>query len=471
MGAKGIQYMLDASEGVPFDFYFMLPSCVPATDFEHAGARLEIEDLAPFYRHPRVIGLAEVMNYPAVLNAEESMVSKLAETLRQGAKIDGHAAGLAAMDLNAYLTAGIRTDHEAVTAEEAKQRLQRGMYLMIREGTVAKDLEALIPAVTPHNARRCLFVTDDKLLDDLLHEGNVDHNIRLAISRGVPPITAIQMASLNTAECFGFTQKGAIAPGYQADLLFIDELEALSVTHVFKDGRLVAEHGELVDFPVAASLNAAGGDGDLTQTVRFADITVQDLHMPLTSSKVHVIGIKPNSLITERLVEEVDSTGGQFRPTVEQDLLKLAVIERHHHTGHIGLAIVRGFGLKQGAIASTVAHDSHNVIVAGTNDEDMVAAALKLKEMQGGLVVIADGQVLAALPLPIAGLIASSPYQDVYAGLKQLDAALQQIGARDDFNPFLMLSFLALPVIPALKLTDLGLFDVTRFQHISLGAE
>ncbi|MFC5448819.1 adenine deaminase [Paenibacillus aestuarii] len=471
MGTKGIQYMLDASEGVPFDFYFMLPSCVPATDFEHAGARLEIADLAPFYEHPRVIGLAEVMNYPAVLNGEESMVNKLAETLRQGAKIDGHAAGLSAMDLNVYLTAGIRTDHEAVTVEEAKQRLQRGMYLMIREGTVAKDLEALIPAVTPHNARRCLFVTDDKLLDDLLQEGNVDHNIRLAISRGVPPITAIQMASLNTAECFGFTQKGAIAPGYQADMLFIDELEALSITHVFKDGRLVAERGELVDFPAAASFHAASAAADLTQTVRFADITVQDLHMPLTSSKAHVIGIKPNSLITEPLVEEVDNTGGQFRPSVEQDLLKLAVIERHHHTGNIGLAIVHGFGLKKGAIASTVAHDSHNVIIAGTNDEDMVAAANKLKEMQGGLVVIADGQVLAALPLPIAGLIANSPYQDVYDGLKQLDTALQQIGARDDFNPFLMLSFLALPVIPALKLTDLGLFDVTRFQHILLEAE
>jgi adenine deaminase len=466
LGVDGIQYMLDASENLPFDFYFMLPSCVPATEFEHSGAVLKAEDLSPFYQDPRVLGLAEVMNYPAVHNAEPDMLDKIMEAKKAGKKIDGHAAGLSSNNLNVYMSAGIRTDHESTTTEEAKERLSRGMYLMIREGTVAKDLRQLISVVTERNSRRCLFVTDDKHLDDLISEGSIDHMIRLAIQSGISPITAIQMATLNTAECFSLQDKGAIAPGYKADLVLLDDLNKINITDVYKEGILYAENGVLVK---ELKNNHSKETNRLKNSVRFHELSEEHLHISVKSSKANVIEIIPNSLITRHNIEEVDiCEQGLFQPSMSKDLLKLAVIERHHLTKNIGLGIVKGLGLKSGAIATTIAHDSHNLIIAGTNDVDMIVAANAIKEMQGGLIVIDQGKVIASLELSIAGLMSDRPYLEVAASLIEIHQALKKIGANKDFNPFLTLSFLSLPVIPELKLTDMGLFHVSKFKHISI---
>jgi adenine deaminase len=469
LGTAGIQYMLDSSEDLPFDIYIMLPSCVPATSFENSGAILKAEELKPFYHHPRVLGLAEVMNFPAVLNAEDDMLNKISDAKQFGKKVDGHAAGLSGSDLNVYMASGIQTDHESTTAKEAKERLRSGMYLMIREGTVAKDLQNLIPIVNEYNSRRCLFVTDDKHLDDLVLEGSIDHNVRLAIQEGISPITAIQMATINAAECFGLSDKGAIAAGYKADFSLVEDLDNLKIIHVYKDGKAVIHDCKLVtDF----STIPKDGSDSLKNSVHFEDIKKENFDIPLSTSKANIIEIIPNSLVTRHIVEEVDiSDQGFFLSSTSTDQLKLAVIERHHLTKQFGLGIIKGLGLKYGAIATTIAHDSHNLIIAGTNDTDMILAAKMIKEMQGGMVVIKEGQILASLKLPIAGLISDLPYQEVYSNLKELHLALKKLGANDQFNPFLTLSFLALPVIPELKLTDKGLFKVSTFKHININTD
>jgi adenine deaminase len=466
LGSEGIQYMLDSSENLPFDFYFMLPSSVPATEFEHSGARLCASDLQPFYRQPRVLGLAEVMNSHAVYTAEQDMLEKIIDATVNGKKIDGHAAGLSPDYLNVYMSAGIRTDHECISAEEAKERLRRGMYLMIREGTVAKDLHQLISVVNDRNARRCLFVTDDKHLDDILLEGSIDHNVRLAVAAGVSPITAIQMATLNAAECFGLHHKGAIAPGYQADLIFLENLTDLKVTKVFKSGQLMVDNGVLIHPVDQPFVNESKR---ILHSVHFTDLKTTDLHLKLNRNKANIIGIIPNNLVTKHLVEEVElMETGLFSTSIAKDQLKLAVIERHNQGKHIGLGIVKGLGLKSGAIATTIAHDSHNLIIAGTNDQDMIVAANAIKELQGGLVVVKEGKVLASLQLSIAGLISTKTYKEVQLELEEIHLALKELGANQHFNPFLTLSFLALPVIPELKLTDMGLFSSSKFTHIGI---
>ncbi|MEH7481432.1 adenine deaminase [Neobacillus drentensis] len=468
LGTEGIQYMLDSSEDLPFDFFFMLPSCVPATEFENSGATLNAKDLKPFYQQPRVLGLAEVMNFPAVYKAEDDMLEKILTAKQSGKKIDGHAAGLSANDLNVYLAAGIRTDHESTTAEEAKERLRRGMYLMIREGTVAKDLQQLIPIVNERNARRCLFVTDDKHLDDLIHDGSIDHNVRLAIASGISSITAIQMATINAAECFGLEAKGAIAPGYKADFFLFDDLENITITTVYKDGIAVVENGRLI---IESQDHSLVETGRLKNSVRFHELTENHFQIPLKTNKANIIEIIPNSLVTRHIIEKVNANdSGIFQPSIIKDQLKLAVIERHHMKNQIGLGIVKGLGLKSGAIATTIAHDSHNLIIAGTTDLDMVVASKAIKDIQGGLVVVNQGEVIASLRLSIAGLMSDRPYQEVYSSLNEINLALKKLGAHDHFNPFLTISFLSLPVIPELKLTDKGLFQISKFEHIDLDA-
>lgn len=466
-GLEGIQYMLDQSDDLPLDLFVMLPSCVPATDFEFAGAKLTMKDLKPFLTHPRVLGLAEVMNFPAVKNGEDTMLEKLHETTAFGKKIDGHAAGLQPDDLNVYMAAGIRTDHECTTPAEAKVRLQKGMYLMIREGTVAKDLKNIIGVVNERNARRCLFVTDDKHLDDLLEEGSIDYNVKLAIESGIEPLTAIQMASLNAAECFGLHDRGAIAPGYKADLLFIENLTDMNIQRVLKDGTEVVANGEyLTDTPATKSTMSSKA---LSQSVRFFDLTKGDLEIPFTGRYANIIEVVPNSLVTRHCIKEVhvDETG-LFQPSVKADLLKLVLVERHKMTGQIGLGIVKGLGLNSGAIASSVSHDSHNLIICGVNDDDMLLAASELKKRQGGLIIVKNGAILASIDLTVSGLISELPYQDVYKKLQNLNHALNELGVTGEFNPFLTLSFLALPVIPELKLTVQGLFHVGKFHHLPI---
>lgn len=462
-GIAGIEFMLKDAESTLLDIKVMLPSCVPSTPFENAGAKLSAEDLAPFLQRGQVLGLAEVMDFPAVLRGDDAMLDKLLLSTQ----IDGHAAGLSENDINVYGTAGILTDHECVSKEEMVSRLERGLYVMLREGSVAKNLHALLKGVTEQNAHRCLFCTDDKHLDDLVEEGSVDYNVRVAIQQGIQPITAISMGSFYAAQCFGLTQKGAIAPGYDADFLLLDSLEDFTISEVYKGGVLAAKEGRYT------GPNEEKSDASSVQdTVQMAELSIRDLQIPLGESKAaHIIGINPNNLITEHLIEKASVSNGFFVSDANQDLLKMAVIERHRATGNIGLGIVKGLGIQNGAIATTVAHDSHNIIAVGTNDEDIKCAADALHQLQGGLAVVQNGKILASLSLPIAGLMSKEPFTAVYSQLKTLDESLLQIGAPTHFNAFLTLSFLSLPVIPHLKLTDRGLFDVASFRHIEVAAE
>ncbi|GAC91988.1 adenine deaminase [Anoxybacillus flavithermus NBRC 109594] len=465
-GTKGIEFMLNDSDHIPLDVYVMLPSCVPATDFEHAGATLHAEQLAPFFSHPRVLGLAEVMDYPSLLEGKQPMLAKLAAAMEANKLIDGHLAGLDETAVNVYRSANVHTDHECVTVHEALARVQRGMYVLIREGSVAKDLHKLLPAVNTYNARRFLFCTDDKHIDELVTEGSIDHHIRLAIQAGLNPLTAIQMATLNAAECYRLYTKGAIAPGYDADFLLVEDLQSFSITHVYKKGVLVAENGRAT-FSVT---KATAIDQTIAQSVHTKKVTKEDVQIPFTRGKqANVIQIIPNHLHTKRLMTEVDVENGVFQPSIERDLLKLVVVERHRGLG-VGVGIVNGFQLKKGAIASSIAHDSHNIIATGMNDDDIINAIEHIKHINGGLAVVESGRVLADLPLEISGLMTAKRFEDVLERLQKIHDALITIGASDEFNPFITLAFLALPVIPELKLTDQGLFDVSSFQFIDVEA-
>lgn len=466
-GVDGIQFMLEEAKSLPMDIYVMLSSCVPATAFENNGALLNAEQLEPFLSEPEVLGLAEVMDFFSVKNGDSVMMDKLAMVQEADGYIDGHAAGLTREELNIYLAAGIRTDHESIDAQEAKDRLDLGMHLMIREGTVAKDLMALLPAVTAKNARRCLFVTDDKLIDDLLAEGSIDHIVRLAIQKGLDPITAIQMGTLNTAECFNLKHLGAIAPGYQADFLILDDLETVAIDQVYKKGVMISDNGNLTTALFETNVEKKRIGADLAK-INTQELTTAALAVPLTNPLCNVIEIIPNSLITNHLKENVTVKNGYFVPSIESDQLKIVVIERHNGTNHVGLGIVKGFRLTKGAIATTVAHDSHNIVAVGTSDQEILKAVEQVIRTNGGLTVVAGEEVLASLALPVAGLMTESDYLVVNQQLKELNQAVATIGKELNFNPFLTLSFLTLPVIPKLKLTDLGLFDFEQSAHIPI---
>ncbi|WP_312756017.1 adenine deaminase [Rummeliibacillus suwonensis] len=464
-GAAGIQYMLEDAQSAEMDIYVMLPSSVPATSFENAGATLNAQDLKPFLSHPNVLGLAEVMDFPAVLNGQKDMLQKIIQTETTRNIVDGHGAGLDASQIRGYRVAGIQTDHECVTAEEAATRIQQGMYVLIREGSAAKNLRDVLPAVNSSNARRFLFCTDDKHLDELIEEGSINHSISLAIEEGMEPLQAIQLATLNAAECYRLYQKGALAEGYVADFLLLADLTTCKPQAVWKNGKKVAENGEICttrnDSIKVPSL--------ILESVHIPKLSLQDLAIPFQNGNLaNIIEIEPNQLITHKKVAKVEVENGVFVPSVEDDYLKLAVTERHHHLGNIGLGIVHGFGLKKGAVATTVAHDSHNALVCGTNDADILLALAELQKMQGGYVIVADGKVLSALPLPIAGLMTDLKAEIAAEKLHDLHKALLRLNPELKFHLFLTLSFIALPVIPSIKLTDTGLFDVTSFKHIPI---
>lgn len=464
-GTDGLDYMLTSSDQLPMDIFVMLPSSVPATSFETNGATLEDRHLAPYYANSKVLGLAEVMDYPSVANTEKSMMEKLISA--QFKHIDGHASGLDRVGLNVYAAAGIRTDHESITLEEAKDRLDVGMYLMIREGSVCKNLDALLPVVTLRNSKRCVFVTDDMLIDDLVDNGSVDHIVRLAIQKGLDPITAIQMATINTAECFNLRDRGAIAPGYKADFFVTDDLRNLSIHAVYKDGICVVEQGKLAEhlFP---ETNSTSDQIKSLPMINVKEVSQKDFEISLSSELCNIIEIIPNQIVTNHCKEKVEIHNGLFQPSVTKDHLKLAVIERHRGTGNIGLGIVKGFKFNKGAIATTVAHDSHNIVIVGSSDEDMIVALQRVIQNDGGLVVVSDQEVVASLPLPIAGLMSDKKYEVVYDNIQTLNQALNKIGFQEQFNPFLTLSFLTLSVVPNLKLTDKGLFDFNTFDHIPI---
>lgn len=464
-GAEGLQFMLDDAEGLALDVRMMLPSCVPATSFEHAGASLDAKSLEPFLHHPGVHGLGEVMDYPAVERADADMLKKIEQIEAAGKLVDGHAAGLGTRELNIYGVAGIRTDHESVSKQDAIERARRGLYVEVREGSAARNLKEVLDAVTESNASRFLFCTDDKHLDDTLREGTIDYNIRYAIKHGIKRETAYAMASLHAANAYQLNDRGAIVPGRRADYVILSDADQVTINEVFVKGQQVVRNGKTIiaseKRPVPSTLR-----GEL----KTKPITDQVFELVLEKPKAHVIGIIPKSIVTEHLILEVPLQDGKFVAVPEQDLLKIAVIERHNATEFSAVGIVKGFGMKRGAIAATVAHDSHNLVVVGTSDAEMKLAAERLVKAGGGVIAVNGTDILAELPLEIAGLMTSRPFQEVGDTLEALNDALDVLEADRSFNPYLTMSFLCLPVIPNLKLTDSGLFDVKTFQHISVQA-
>lgn len=466
LGIKGIELMIKLSEDIPFDFYFMLPSCVPATSFESSGAVLEKDDLAPLYNNTKVLGLAEVMNFPAVLNCDENMIDKIWDAKRRGLVIDGHAAGFDETKLNAYTTANILTDHECHNASEVIDRLRRGMYVLIREGTVAKNLNELIKATSIANSRRVCLCTDDKHIDDLIINGSIDHSIKMVINSGLKAETAIQMSTLNTAECYNLKHKGAIAPGYIADFLILDSLEDFKINSVYKNGNLVVKNNKLIDI-----YDKSDTVVNLENSIHLSPISKENLKIATKNKSIlNVIEIIPNKLESNHLKLNLNDLNfkEEFIADTNLDLLKVAVIERHKATSNIGLGIIKGLEIKEGAIATTIAHDSHNMIVCGCNDDDMLFAIDELKKLNGGIIVVNNKKVLASIQLEIGGLITSRKSQEVINDLKKLHIAINKVAPKINFNPFLTLSFLSLPVIPTLKITDKGLFDVTKFKFINV---
>ncbi|MDQ0208445.1 adenine deaminase [Alkalicoccobacillus murimartini] len=467
-GAEAVRYMLEASRDLPLDVKMMIPSCVPAAPFEHNGADVSAEDVQTLFDEGEAFGLGEVMNYPAVLSGDANMLAKIESAKKDGRVIDGHAAGLDIHALNAYRTAGIVNDHEAVTAEEALHRVRRGMFVLIREGTAAKDLEALLPAVTTANARRFAFATDDRHLDHLVKEGSIDGSIRKSISLGLPELQAIQLATLNAAEAFGLHQKGAIAPGCEATFLLVSDLTNFVVESVYVKGEWIAQQGELVK-PVRESVTAPQY---LQKSMKMAPVTREDLKLPAKSGMdATIISITPGSIITKAITEPIQCEQGFFIPSPSNNQLKLIVAERHKQLGHVGVGIVKGIPIQNGAIVSTVAHDSHNVIACGTDDESLLTAIHHVESINGGMAVVKEGKVVASLPLDLAGLMSTKPYEVVQKEVQELETALHEVGFTEEWDPFLTLAFLALPVIPSIKLTDTGLFDVLSFKHIAIQSE
>ncbi|MBC2375832.1 adenine deaminase [Listeria welshimeri] len=461
-GEKGIEFMLEDAKGAPLDMFVMLPSSVPATEGEHNGDTLHAKKLHPLYKHEKVIGLAEVMDFPSVAKGSSDILTKIIDAKKEGGRIDGHGAGLTSADLNNYLAVGIRTDHESTNAKEAVDRLRAGMFVMLREGTVGRDLLQTISAVSEKNSHRFCFCTDDKLINDLITEGSINYNIRLAIENNIDPITAIQMATINAANCHNLPYLGAVAAGYQADIVFLKDLQTIEISKVLKNGQVVVENGARNE----AAFEKQHSETFISPKIQH-HLSKQDLELPLTNDTCYVIGMKQNNLFTEKLMEQVNVENGKFVSSIEKDLLKMAVVERHHNTGCVGVGIVKGFGLKEGAIATTVAHDSHNIVAVGVSDEAMEKAINYVTEMGGGIAVVdGTGKVLHDLALPVAGLLSNKPYEEVERDLAGLLKAFNQISNAKGFDPFLTLSFLTLPVIPELKLIDQGLFDFATFQII-----
>lgn len=459
-GLHGISFMHEAAKDLPLSFYTMLPSCVPATPFETSGFDLNAYDLALLIDKPWVLGLAEMMNFTGVLNQDKNVMAKLELAKSKNKQIDGHAPYLKGKDLCAYVSSGVKSDHECTNPEEAVEKLRAGMYIMIREGTAAKDLDALIPVLKTYNTRKCIFVTDDRHPSDL--KEHINGMVRRAVEAGLDPIKAIQIASLNTAEYFGLRNLGAVAPGYRADLLVLPDLKTFKPDVVLKDGKIVARNGK-AEIPTRKDdfLSMMRG------SVNVKWITPEDFKIEAKSSKVRALEVIPHQLITKSIVSEISIEDGNAVSNVDTDTLKICVIERHRASGNIGKGFVKGFNLKSGAIASTVAHDSHNMIVIGTNDFDMYTAAVALIKAQGGKVVVKDGKILCEFQLPIAGLMSDKDFDFVLNKCEELNAAAHSIGCSID-DPFMTMGFLSLPVIPELKITDKGIFDTQKFDFVDI---
>lgn len=457
-GTAGIRFMLEATERIPLNVYMTLPSCVPASRLDTSGAILEADDLKPILSHPRVLGLGEMMDFHGVLNLNEGVYAKL--SMADNILVEGHAPGLKDKTLMAYAAAGIRSDHECTTPEQALQRLRAGMHLHLREGAVSKNFMALSEVINQDTAPYISFCADDISAEELLKEGHINKIVRMAISRKVPVATVLQIATINTAKYYGLKDVGAIAPGYKADILVMDSQNVRMPRQVYKSGQLVCTDGVVVDIPKTVI------PPEVMNTINIKGIRKEDLKIPMNGNMANVIGIVPYQVVTKHFRLQVAVKNGEVISDIENDILKLAVFERHHGTGNVGLGLVKGLGLKSGAIASSIAHDSHNIIVAGTNDTDMILAVEEISRIGGGIVIVENGSILSCFPLPIAGLMTDLSAQEVADKQAELREIAHSLGVYSFINPFLTLSFCSLPVIPALKLTDQGLVLVATGKYI-----
>ena len=490
-GCQGVDYMLKATEGLSLDAFFVMPSCVPSTGLDESGAVLGPEDIKPYYENPRVLGLAEVMNSVGVVAGQEDLMGKLTEAGRRGKVIDGHAPFLRGNELNAYVCSGVWSDHECSDAGEALEKLRRGQWIMIREGTAARNLEALMPLFEAPYYERCMLVTDDKHPGDLIYMGHIDYIIRKAVSLGADPIKAIKMGSYNAARYFGLKDRGAVMPGLRADLAVLEDLKDIRVAAVYKDGVLTAKEGVCLGAGKEKKRKYAAGEeprsagrentesaektaGGLEtafprvfDSFHMDEVALEDLVLEPKGAMERVIQFKPHELLTEeRLVPWQNTPGLAPGVSLEQDIVKAAVFERHLHTGHRGLGFVGGYGLKKGAVATSVAHDSHNLIVVGTNDRDMVLAANAVRKNRGGLAVAAEGQVLGELALPIGGVMSRLSVEEVEEQLQALKVLTRQLGISSDIDAFMTLAFVSLPVIPKLRINTYGVIDVDRQKQV-----
>ena len=490
-GCQGVDYMLKATEGLSLDAFFVMPSCVPSTELDESGAVLGPEDIKPYYENPRVLGLAEVMNSVGVVAGQEDLMGKLTEAGRRGKVIDGHAPFLRGNELNAYVCSGVWSDHECSDAGEALEKLGRGQWIMIREGTAARNLEALMPLFEAPYYERCMLVTDDKHPGDLISMGHIDYIIRRAVSLGADSIRAIKMGTFNAARYFGLKDRGAVMPGLRADLAVLKDLKEFRVAAVYKDGVLTAKEGVCLGAGKEKKRNYAAGEeprsgsredtesaektaGGLEtafprvfNSFHMDEVTLEDLVLEQKGAMERVIQFKPHELLTEeRLVPWQNTPGLAPGVSLEQDIVKAAVFERHLHTGHKGLGFVGGYGLKKGAVATSVAHDSHNLIVVGTNDRDMVLAANAVRKNRGGLAVAAEGQVLGELALPIGGVMSRLSVEEVEEQLQALKVLTRQLGISSDIDAFMTLAFVSLPVIPKLRINTYGVIDVDRQKQV-----
>ena len=466
-GIPGLDYMMKAAEGTALDIQYVLPSCVPATPWEHSGAVINAPEMEEPIKREGILGLGEFMDFPGVINANDMVLDKLLVAKKEGKIIDGHGPGIFGKDLNAYAAARILADHECSSLEEMEDRLSRGMYILLRQGSACHNLRTLAKGVTPENSRRCLLCSDDRQPKTILNEGHLDNHLRICVEEGIDAVTAIRMATLNAAECFGLKDRGAIAPGYRADIVLLDDLKDFNVDRVWIRGELTAEKGKYLPEVNFYDISSVKG------SVIVKDFSKDKFKMHLKSNKVHVIEILPGGVVTKKAVEEINlDSEGEFVRDPEVDIVKVAVVERHQGTGNVACGFLKGYGIKEGAVALSVAHDSHNIIVVGVNDDEMECAVNALIEQEGGVVIVKDGKVIENMPMPIAGLMSDQSGEWVDQKLTAIhEKAYEELSIHRTVEPVMTLCFMSLAVIPEIKLTDMGLFDVTTFSFIPVEAE
>lgn len=465
-GIRGLDYMMEAAKGTALDIKYMLPSCVPATPFEHAGAVINAPEMEEPMKREGILGLGEFMNFPGVIGADDSVLEKLLVAKREGKLIDGHGPGITGRELNAYCAAGILADHECSTVEEMEERLANGMYILLRQGSACHNLRTLLKGVTQENSRRCLLCSDDRQPKTILHEGHLDNHLRICVEEGIDAVTAVRMATLNAAECFGLMDRGAIAPGYRADIVLLDDLKEFAVHKVFIAGELTAEGGKYLPEVKPCDISAVKG------SVIVKDFSAEKFKMHLKSGHVNVIEILPGGVVTKKTTARIRlDESGEFVRDPEADIVKMAVVERHQGTGNAACGFLKGYGIREGAVALSVAHDSHNIIVVGVSDAEMEFAVKSLIEQEGGIVLVKEGRVIERMPMPIAGLMSDRSGEWVDEKLTKIhEKARAELGISGTVEPVMTLCFMSLAVIPELKLTDMGLFDVKTFSFIPVEA-